>query len=224
MDKKNKKSNNLNKEPEDIFAGLDGEKDSHVQTVDQSVENAPKPYPQEDYNQKSEQPVKRFSKLKIVGVIVIGLLLLLALFFVFNKLGLLSFSDNRNSTEEKNQETQINNKKTDKSKESKEKEDEANSEIKKTESDYETSIVGDDSDKDGLTDSQEIELGTNPKKIDTDNDGLFDYDEVERYKTDPLNSDTDGDGFLDGEEVLSGYNPKGAGKLLNFQKAIEEVK
>ena len=43
--------------------------------------------------------------------------------------------------------------------------------------------------------------------IDTDADGLRDYDEVEIYKTDPLNSDSDGDGYTDGEEVKGGFNP-----------------
>jgi len=53
--------------------------------------------------------------------------------------------------------------------------------------------------------------------MDTDNDGLFDREEVEVYKTDPLNFDTDGDGFLDGDEVKAGYNPKGEGKLYEVK-------
>lgn len=80
-----------------------------------------------------------------------------------------------------------------------------------------------DTDKDGLTDAEEIKLGMNPNKNDTDADALFDYDEVKVYKTDPLKSDTDGDGFLDGEEVLKGYNPNGPGKLLDFDKAKAEL-
>ncbi|NQT49809.1 hypothetical protein HQ571_03905 [Candidatus Kuenenbacteria bacterium] len=76
-----------------------------------------------------------------------------------------------------------------------------------------------DSDSDGLSNAEESELGTNPMKMDTDADGVFDYDEVKLYKTDPLDSDTDGDSFLDGEEILKGYNPKGPGKLLNFESA-----
>lgn len=80
-----------------------------------------------------------------------------------------------------------------------------------------------DSDGDGLSNSEEEALGTNIAKIDTDGDGLFDRDEVELYKTDPLNSDTDGDSYLDGEEVMNGYNPKGAGKLLNFEAAVKKI-
>ena len=71
-----------------------------------------------------------------------------------------------------------------------------------------------DSDKDGLTDAEEASLGTDADSTDTDGDGLFDYEEVKTYHTDPLNPDTDGDGYLDGEEVQGGYNPNGPGKLL----------
>jgi hypothetical protein len=75
-----------------------------------------------------------------------------------------------------------------------------------------------DSDLDGLTDAEETNLGTNMLNADSDGDKLSDYDEVKTYGTDPLNPDTDADGYLDGEEVLNGYNPKGPGKLLNFEK------
>lgn len=70
-----------------------------------------------------------------------------------------------------------------------------------------------DSDRDGLSNQEEIERGTNPNKVDSDNDSLFDREEVKVYRTNPLNPDTDGDGFLDGEEVRAGYNPKGEGRL-----------
>lgn len=50
-------------------------------------------------------------------------------------------------------------------------------------------------------------------KLDTDLDGLFDWEEIEIYGTNPFASDTDGDGFLDGNEVKNGYNPNGPGKL-----------
>ncbi len=43
--------------------------------------------------------------------------------------------------------------------------------------------------------------------IDTDNDDLADYLELEIYNTDPLNPDSDGDGFLDGDEIKNGTNP-----------------
>lgn len=64
-----------------------------------------------------------------------------------------------------------------------------------------------DSDSDGLTNAQEIELGTDPRNDDTDNDGLSDYDEINIYGTDPLIPDTDGDGLKDGDEPHIGLDP-----------------
>ncbi len=58
-----------------------------------------------------------------------------------------------------------------------------------------------DSDGDGLTDAEELALGTDPNNLDTDGDGLTDYEEVRVHGTDPLNPDTDYDGLTDGEEV-----------------------
>lgn len=84
----------------------------------------------------------------------------------------------------------------------------------------ETGLPGDD-DRDGLTNAEEAKLGTNPEVADTDGDGLSDYEEVKIYQTDPLKTDTDGDGYKDGEEVKNGYNPKGGGKLLDFDAALK---
>ncbi|MBN1998688.1 OmpA family protein [candidate division KSB1 bacterium] len=58
-----------------------------------------------------------------------------------------------------------------------------------------------DTDKDGLTNKIEKELGTDRKKADTDGDGLNDGDEVNQHKTNPLHVDSDGDGLRDGVEV-----------------------
>jgi hypothetical protein len=68
-----------------------------------------------------------------------------------------------------------------------------------------------DADLDGLSWSEEKELGTDPSRIDSDNDGLYDGEEVREYGTDPLNQDTDGDGYSDGEEVDAGFSPTSAG-------------
>ena len=59
----------------------------------------------------------------------------------------------------------------------------------------------DDNDGDMLTNGYEEKIGTDPNKVDTDGDGLTDYEEVTKYHTDPLKADTDGDGLTDGEEV-----------------------
>lgn len=59
-----------------------------------------------------------------------------------------------------------------------------------------------DTDSDGLMNSDEINLGTDPLKADTDGDGLPDGQEVNVYKTNPLVADTDLDALSDGDEVL----------------------
>lgn len=64
-----------------------------------------------------------------------------------------------------------------------------------------------DSDGDGLSDEEELRLGTDPNNPDSDGDGLLDGEEVNKYKTDPLNADTDGGGINDGIEVRNGTNP-----------------
>ncbi|MEH0667543.1 hypothetical protein H4F18_14635 [Vibrio scophthalmi] len=88
-----------------------------------------------------------------------------------------------------------------------------------------------DSDTDGLTDAEEIELGTDPNNPDSDNDGILDGAEVANG-TDPTDSnsgpvvvdadgdgltsdvdpddsnpDVDNDGLTDGEEVAQGTDP-----------------
>lgn len=46
--------------------------------------------------------------------------------------------------------------------------------------------------------------------IDTDLDGVSDYDEESLYSTDQRNPDTDGDGINDGTEIAAGYDPASA--------------
>jgi hypothetical protein len=59
----------------------------------------------------------------------------------------------------------------------------------------------DDGDNDGLINSEELDIGTDPINPDTDGDGLLDGEEVKTYMTSPTVADTDADGLLDGEEV-----------------------
>lgn len=70
-----------------------------------------------------------------------------------------------------------------------------------------------DSDGDGLMDISEKALKTDPYKKDTDDDGISDFDETEKWKTNPLNADTDGDDYKDGSETKAGYDPLGPGQL-----------
>jgi hypothetical protein len=64
-----------------------------------------------------------------------------------------------------------------------------------------------------IASSTEVSTSSPTSTLDSDNDGLTDYQEINIYHTDPHNPDTDGDGYLDGAEVNAGYNPLGPGKL-----------
>jgi len=50
-------------------------------------------------------------------------------------------------------------------------------------------------------------LSGNQSALDSDGDGLSDYDEINIYHTDPNEWDTDGDGVSDGAEVKAGTDP-----------------
>jgi hypothetical protein len=70
-----------------------------------------------------------------------------------------------------------------------------------------------DSDGDGLTDQEELALGTNPNAADSDLDRLEDGEEV-TLGTDPRSPDTDLDGHLDGDEVEAGSDPLDGASLI----------
>jgi len=89
-----------------------------------------------------------------------------------------------------------------------------------TDGDLAGDACDDDDDNDGLTDSFEASIGTDPLRADTDGDGLSDYAEVAYdgdattytpgADTDPTAADSDGDTLSDGEEV----NTVGSSPLL----------
>jgi len=58
-----------------------------------------------------------------------------------------------------------------------------------------------DSDRDGLTNSEELLIGTDPLNDDSDRDGLKDGEEVNIWGSDPLSADSDEDGLLDSNEI-----------------------
>lgn len=59
----------------------------------------------------------------------------------------------------------------------------------------------DDTDGDGVMDSEEMGYGTDPRSADTDGDNLSDSSEIHQYFSRPLQRDTDGDGIPDGAEA-----------------------
>jgi|GEM_PF-1667269 len=68
-----------------------------------------------------------------------------------------------------------------------------------------------DNDGDGITNAEEVRLGTSTNDADTDNDGFPDGLEVGSGH-DPLTAlDSDGDGYPDYLEILHGYDPFGPG-------------
>jgi len=60
-----------------------------------------------------------------------------------------------------------------------------------------------DTDADGLPDTVEAVIGTDPKSPDSDLDGIEDMAEVAN-RTDPMEADSNGDGIPDGNEVVGG--------------------
>ncbi|OGZ19791.1 MAG: hypothetical protein A2654_01835 [Candidatus Nealsonbacteria bacterium RIFCSPHIGHO2_01_FULL_43_31] len=68
-----------------------------------------------------------------------------------------------------------------------------------------TDSLNSDTDNDGVTDKKEIALGTNPLSPDTDNDGVTDKEEI-ALGINPLSPDTDNDGLADKEEIALGTN------------------
>ena len=64
----------------------------------------------------------------------------------------------------------------------------------------------------GLIEDDEVTVYAEPG-ADADKDGLTNYEEIFKYKTNPLVADTDGDGYNDKAEIEAGYNPNGPGKL-----------
>ncbi len=82
-----------------------------------------------------------------------------------------------------------------------------------------------DSDGDGLTDTEETTLGSDPFLPDTDEDELLDGEEVKTYQTNPVLPDTDADGLLDGAEVRTHEtdprNPDTDADLLNDGDEVE---
>jgi PKD repeat protein len=64
-----------------------------------------------------------------------------------------------------------------------------------------------DTDGDGLSDAEELSLGTDPTLSDSDGDTLTDLEEVDLYGTDPRDRFSDSDGLDDAAELALGLDP-----------------
>lgn len=74
-------------------------------------------------------------------------------------------------------------------------------------------LVGCDADGDGLSNSKEKKLGSDPDVADTDGDGIEDGEEVD-LDLDPTKADSDGDGYSDGVELAAGTDPNDASDAI----------
>lgn len=79
-----------------------------------------------------------------------------------------------------------------------------------------------DFDKDGLNNIQEVQYKTDIFNSDSDEDGLSDYDEINIYGTNPNSLDTDNDGIADGLEVQFGLNPKSVDSNISVSKPSDD--
>jgi hypothetical protein len=83
-----------------------------------------------------------------------------------------------------------------------------------------------DNDNDGLLDSEEFNLGTDPLSSDTDGDDLTDYEEEVDHSTDPTDPDSDGDYVSDWDEINNetlpndpnSFTPAGTGGIRGTLK------
>ena len=92
-----------------------------------------------------------------------------------------------------------------------------------------------DTDGDGIVDSLEEFFHTDKNNVDTDNDGVSDYDEIDCLELDPLKKDTDNNGINDGdedndsdgltnlEEINSGTDPRTADTDLDALNDYDEI-
>lgn len=77
-----------------------------------------------------------------------------------------------------------------------------------------------DNDSDGLSDGDEVLVGSNLWKSDTDDDGLPDYDEVRTHGTSPVLADTDADGMNDFRELVAGTSPTNENSFLSVSATL----
>src|SRR3989344_5341612 len=79
-----------------------------------------------------------------------------------------------------------------------------------------------DPDRDGLKNLEEFEKETDPNNNDSDQDGLSDGDEVNVFSSSPTNKSTSGDEkYSDADYIKGGYNPNSKDTLLDAEQILD---
>ena len=82
----------------------------------------------------------------------------------------------------------------------------------------------DDADEDKLTNKEELALQTSPLLTDSDEDGIDDYEEINKYNTNPNDDDSDADHIIDGDEIKLGLKPdsdKSNGSTYDYERIFD---
>ncbi len=219
------KQNDASEKVDDIFAESEQDNNDPAKDPQPSIAdlNLKKPEVNNTVSEFDDENKSRSKKMvkTILLVVVILVIILISAYFVYSKILLpktLNVDNNVNNSTINtpiNSSTESNNI-IEIEEENMDMETELEDEIIDEEESVDTIDVlkNIDSDSDGLSDYDEIYIyKTDPNLFDTDNDMINDYDEVMIFGTDPLLPDSDNDTYLDGKEIMSGYNPLGEGKL-----------
>lgn len=195
---------------EDMYAGINDREVSNRANPSQDPQTQTPPVSPQDLN-KDAYSSSGGNKFLILGISVIGFLLVAAFgYYVFASFFQTDdYSDNMINIEngenvDENMDQTMN--------------DDVKEESGTTTEEDTLDDANQDNDGDGLSNREELVLGTDINSVDSDGDGLFDKEEVQVYNTFPLDPDSDGDGISDGEEVKAGYDPMGEGKLFDSVK------
>ncbi len=97
-------------------------------------------------------------------------------------------------------------------------------ELKKRTEDYVAEATAKVEEKVAFTNKLFTERTKEKIQLDSDKDGISDYDEVTLFKTNPYAGDTDNDGFVDSAEIQSGFDPLDArGEVLITHESPKEA-
>lgn len=149
--------------------------------------------PAEFKKKKKEEKKKKILKIKVIVAITLFLMLvLLWIFLIAQNIYFIknNFEYKKNDKQDIKSETQVQQNNSDDYKEKY---------LTITEEKFELTEEnkGEDYDKDGLTNEEEIAAGTSPFLEDSDGDGLSDYEEVNYYKSNPTKYSSSDDGISD---------------------------